>query len=211
MAKNYGVGRSSVREALRLLETQGLIVMRPGLGGGPIVGRPSPIDFGKTMTLFLQITGTPFSHVLEALPAVEGMCAALAAQRCAADGPETFEQHVPSSTLEPPSRQMNDGEWIEKSAGFHGALWGLVDNDVVTLMAGAVAFIFADRARYDEHREWTLKERRRVHREHLEIAEAVRAGDAEAARQLNEAHFMKINQDVRKMYPNLANEVVDWH
>jgi GntR family transcriptional repressor for pyruvate dehydrogenase complex len=86
-----------------------------------------------------------------------------------------------------------------------------VDNDVVKLMSGAVAFIFGDRARYDEHREWTLKERRRVHREHLKIAEAVRSGDSTAARQLNEEHFKRINQDVKTMYPSLANEAIDWH
>ena len=35
MAKQYAVGRASVREALRLLEAQGAVVVRPGKGGGP--------------------------------------------------------------------------------------------------------------------------------------------------------------------------------
>jgi GntR family transcriptional repressor for pyruvate dehydrogenase complex len=35
MVRSFGVGRATIREALRLLEVQGLIAMRPGPGGGP--------------------------------------------------------------------------------------------------------------------------------------------------------------------------------
>src|SRR5262245_26288531 len=39
MLVQYRVSRSSLREALRLLETQGLIAIRPGPGAGTVVGR----------------------------------------------------------------------------------------------------------------------------------------------------------------------------
>ena len=55
MVKQYGVGRTSVREALRLLETQGLVIMRQGTGGGPVVGAPDGSYFGPTLTMYLQI------------------------------------------------------------------------------------------------------------------------------------------------------------
>ncbi len=38
MLSQYGVSRASLREALRMLEVQGLLNLRPGPGGGPIVG-----------------------------------------------------------------------------------------------------------------------------------------------------------------------------
>lgn len=37
LAKQFGVGRQSVREALRLLELSGFIMVQKGYGGGPIV------------------------------------------------------------------------------------------------------------------------------------------------------------------------------
>jgi DNA-binding FadR family transcriptional regulator len=210
MADQYGVGRSSIREALRMLEAQGLIVIRPGLGGGPIVGESSAHDFGKTMTLFLQIQGTQFSHVLKAVGALEGLCSALAAQRCASEGPQAFESIIPDSTLEPPTTS-DDPQWMDASGSFHTALRELAGNDVIKLATGAVGFIFSDRAKFDQHQKWTMKERKRVHSEHLEIAAAIKSGDAELARRLTEAHFERIQQAIRRQYPHLANEIIDWH
>jgi DNA-binding FadR family transcriptional regulator len=37
LLERYQVGRTSLREALRVLEMQGLIVIRPGPGGGPML------------------------------------------------------------------------------------------------------------------------------------------------------------------------------
>src|SRR5687768_6499818 len=42
MVRQYRVSRASLREALRLLEVQGLISLRPGRGGGPAVGAADP-------------------------------------------------------------------------------------------------------------------------------------------------------------------------
>jgi DNA-binding FadR family transcriptional regulator len=211
MAESYGVGRSSIREALRLLENQGLIVIKPGLGGGPIVGKPSADDFGKTMTLFLQILGTPFSQILEAIAPMEGMCAAIAASKCADAGPELFDKYLPERDLAIHAGRLSDEAWIDLSGRFHIGLWDLVGNDVIRLVIGAVGFVFTDRAKFDEHKRWTTKERNQVQAEHIEIAEAVRSGDVNRARDLNEEHYRGIVQAVKKMYPHLANEVIDWH
>jgi DNA-binding FadR family transcriptional regulator len=210
MAAQYGVGRTSVREALRLLETQGLIVIRPGVGGGPIVGEPSADDFGRTMSMFLQFQGTPYSHVLDGVIALEGMCAGVAAERCASAGPDLFDRHMPAEALEPPRRGLSDVAWIDQSTRFHYAIYELMGNDALTLMVKAVGFIFADRAKFDEHKGWAAKDRRRIHAEHTEIGEAVRAGDIDRARSLTESHFRKINASIRRSYPRLASEAIDW-
>ena len=37
MLEHYGVGRGTLREALRFLELQGVLTLKPGPGGGPVI------------------------------------------------------------------------------------------------------------------------------------------------------------------------------
>jgi DNA-binding FadR family transcriptional regulator len=66
MAESMGVGRTTVREALRLLETRGVLTIRSGPGGGPVVRRPRPRELAEALTLILQFEGATFEHVIEA-------------------------------------------------------------------------------------------------------------------------------------------------
>src|SRR5262245_53560806 len=52
MLTQYGVSRESLREALRLLEVQGLIAIRRGPGGGPTVGSVDPANLGRISSLY---------------------------------------------------------------------------------------------------------------------------------------------------------------
>lgn len=61
-----GCSKPVVREALRILEAEGLVEVRRGLGGGPRVRRPSVVDAAKTVGLHLQIGDVPVLDVWEA-------------------------------------------------------------------------------------------------------------------------------------------------
>ena len=66
MLDQYGVSREILREGLRLLEVQGLITIRRGPGGGPIVGRVDPANFGRVSTLFYHLAGGTYEELFEA-------------------------------------------------------------------------------------------------------------------------------------------------
>ncbi|MCU1485110.1 MAG: putative GntR-family transcriptional regulator [Actinomycetia bacterium] len=55
LAVELGCSKPVVREALRILETEGLVEVRRGVGGGARVRHPSIYDAAKTMGVYLQI------------------------------------------------------------------------------------------------------------------------------------------------------------
>src|SRR6202034_1454610 len=75
-----GVGRTTLREALRLLETRGVLTIRPGPGGGPIVRHPKPADLSESLTLILRFRHASLGEVRDARRALEPMIANLAAE-----------------------------------------------------------------------------------------------------------------------------------
>ena len=75
-----GVARGSLREALRLLEAYGVITIKPGPGGGPVVRNPDPETFAGSTTMLMQYMRIPFGEVLTARIAFEPPVAAAAAE-----------------------------------------------------------------------------------------------------------------------------------
>jgi DNA-binding FadR family transcriptional regulator len=59
LTESLSCSKPVVREALRILETEGLVEVRRGVGGGARVRQPSISDAAKTMGVYLQIGDVP--------------------------------------------------------------------------------------------------------------------------------------------------------
>ncbi len=81
LASEYGVSPPSVREALRVLETEGLVTVRRGNRGGAIVRRSSTEDAARTIAMVLQANNVVLTDVRDALAAIEPICCSMAAER----------------------------------------------------------------------------------------------------------------------------------
>jgi GntR family transcriptional regulator, transcriptional repressor for pyruvate dehydrogenase complex len=75
-----GLSRGSVREALRVLETQGLVSTKAGRNGGRVVLKPTGEFLQSSVQSFIRGRRVPFSTLLETAQALEPMLASLAAQ-----------------------------------------------------------------------------------------------------------------------------------
>jgi GntR family transcriptional regulator, transcriptional repressor for pyruvate dehydrogenase complex len=71
LRKRFGVALATVNEALRLLETRGLIEARPGPGGGVFVSRPAVRVAFSHIVLGFKTGSTTYEECLEVRDALE--------------------------------------------------------------------------------------------------------------------------------------------
>ncbi|MEE2033189.1 FadR/GntR family transcriptional regulator [Rhodococcus chondri] len=207
MAKRFGVGRASVREGLRLLEAQGLVTVRQGLGGGPIVSEPSGSEFGDTLSMYLQAKGIRFREVAEAALEMEGMAAAMLAERVAA-GEEIDLDALAGKKID---LEMSNEEVTENAVSFHTMLRNMAGNYVLMLTGSALAHIYTDRMIGAHPEEWDADEREGFEEPHQAIHDAIAAGDPDRARRLAREHMREVIDRVSSQNPRMLDERVDWH
>jgi GntR family transcriptional repressor for pyruvate dehydrogenase complex len=130
MLERFGVSRASLREALRILETQGLITIKPGPGGGPSISQVDSRDFARMSTLFFQVLRVRFREVVEARLIIEPVMAGLAAARHFPELEGELQEIVRRG-----NEANNDADWIRASDAFHGAVLGMSGNALLNLIA----------------------------------------------------------------------------
>lgn len=202
MLEEYGVGRGSLREALRILEVHGLIVLKPGPKGGPIVTGVSPAAFGRMATLYFQAQQMTFRELVEARLVMEPVMARLAAER--RDSPKSAElRRVAEGT------QVDDeSKYLASSSDFHQLVASMSGNGMLNLFSGALSEIFRARV---SGLVFPKPRRTQVRDVHAEIARAIEDGEAEAAERLMREHMEQYANYVKRRHPALMNEVVSWH
>ena len=97
MLKEFQVGRATLREALRLLEAEGLIVVRAGSNGGAVVGSPSLDRLGRLLSILFAVSGTTIGEVVVARRLFEPDLSALAAANANDDEIAALEDNVARS------------------------------------------------------------------------------------------------------------------
>jgi GntR family transcriptional regulator, transcriptional repressor for pyruvate dehydrogenase complex len=129
-----GVSRATLREALRMLETEGLISTKTGPKGGISVRRPGTANLTRSLDLLLQLESTPFSHLLEARRMLEPLCANFAAERIT-----TGEIEQLRASLELMRQSVDDLElYLKYQLQFHLAIFAAAHNDVLRLYTTSI-------------------------------------------------------------------------
>ena len=199
MLADYGVGRGSLREALRILEIHGIIRVKAGLGGGPIVLGATTKDLGRMATIFFQASNVSFREVIDARLVLEPMLARLAAAHCE---PLQVKELVAAQTS-----TESDQAYLQTSAGFHRKIAAMSSNRILSLFSHAIEDIFHERV---IGMLFPSEKRNEVVCAHDAIAAAVAAGDPDAAEQLMRDHMIEYVRYVEERYPALMDESVTW-
>ena len=170
-----GLSRAPVREALRVLEAEGLIVTRPGRSGGSVVTLPARDSIARSVEQFVRAHGVRLESLLDCRLAVEPMLAKLAAENRTLDElaelDRLHEAFIASVTNVDTYRCVN--------LDWHLAVARASRNEPMTALMEAIATPILDAAR-DKH-VTTPEIRREAVKAHGSIMRAIRTQDARAA------------------------------
>ncbi|WP_245545844.1 FadR/GntR family transcriptional regulator [Nocardia higoensis] len=204
MLEKYGVSRESLREGLRLLEVQGMITIRRGPGGGPIVGSVDAAHLGRVSALFYNMDGATYEELLESWVWAEGELAERAARYP--------DAKLRAARMEPFLHEHDDtpeglGTYLERHAGFHGSVAGLASNRVLALSLQTYGQIVA-------HHVAVLADPRQLRDvlvdDHRHIAKAIALGRPRQARELMTAHLRGVVEYCRERLTVPLDSPIEW-
>lgn len=172
-----GLSRGSVREALRMLEAQGLVSTRAGRYGGTTVSQPTDDHLANHISLYAKGRGMPLHSLVDVRLALEPMVAFLAAQRRTESDLATLRA---ISTRLDNSAGSDVGVFLEENANWHDALAAASHNPLLGTLATSVGVLMFEASQLANFA--TAEVRQRVCRAHHRILEAIESGDADLAR-----------------------------
>lgn len=201
MVERYGVARGSLREALRFLELQGVLRLKSGPGGGPVVEAPNGQHLAGTLALLLQFGGAPFRSIIETRLAIEPGIAALAATRASDQDLQALRRCLDSM-----AECVGDATvFQEQNRVFH---------DLVAFASGNLVFGFLLPALHwisdGSGISYTEAERRRTVRALRPILAAIEAHDPEAASQSMRRFFEASLAYLDRTYPGVMAKPIGW-
>ncbi len=165
LCEDYQVSRSTVREAIRLLEAQRLVITTRGTTGGSFVAHPHPdriaTELGTSLDLLVAHRTLSVEQILEARELLEVPAAALAARR--RDGAALADL-----------RECID-EGRSANERFHRVLLAASGNPLVEVMTRPLFGVLDERV---ERQQAPASFWKRVDREHRGICDLVEAKDA---------------------------------
>jgi DNA-binding FadR family transcriptional regulator len=206
LVERFGVSRPSLREALRILEAEGLVTVVRGVRGGVVVHEPDERMTGRTAALVLQARNVTLADVFEARsllePMVTKVIASMRGRRAAiAELRDLIGQE--EAAIEDPER------FGVANAAFHERLVSLTGNQTLSIVAEMLNEIVTRAVTAVSQTDdvvGSISIRRRGIRSQERLLELLAAGDGTGAEEHWRAHMQVVG---RVMLGQEASTVVD--
>jgi GntR family transcriptional regulator, transcriptional repressor for pyruvate dehydrogenase complex len=203
MLETYETGRGTLREALRLLEFQGVITLKPGPGGGPILLNPDPSHLASMLQLLLQLNHATYRSIVEVRTAMEPMTSQLAAERISDESLTELRLTV---------EQMRDflddrDSFLDSNKRFHdviawssgNVLFSYIVDSLLDILDGTIIGID-----YPRHRRVAIL------KAHEEIYTALERRDPQASLERMREHIEAYATHAQRKFPEVLDQIITW-
>lgn len=202
LCERFGVSRSTIREALRMLSSQRLVTTSRGVGGGSSVAAIRHDDVTEmlrdSIVLLGHTQGATVAELLEARELLEVPAARLAAARRSEEQLERLRASLPRSLKSVDIRQI-----FEVNRSFHDILLESAGNRLLRVVTEPLFSVMQTRFLRDRA---GLDFWERVMREHATILEAVEAGDPERAGREMAHHLVHLRATYESIDSHMRTE-----
>jgi DNA-binding FadR family transcriptional regulator len=193
LVREFGVSYPSVREALRILETEGLVTVRRGSIGGAEVHRPDQSSAAYHLGLVLQGARVTLGDLAAGLLQLEPLCAGEVARRA-----DRMTAVVPAliANVDASADAVSDGVAFTRVAReFHDLVVAFTPNDTVRYVVRSLvalwstqeqqwAAVVAKRGEYP-----STSQARSAVRTHRRLVDEIAAGHADEAQRIARTHL----------------------
>lgn len=199
LLQRFDVSRPTLREGIRILESQGVLEQRPGPGGGLVIRRPSLDMLARSFSIYLRFNDVPFSAVLMARELVEPALAAEAARRGTEEDFREMEESI--ERMKVPGEDQ--AAFVVENRVFHSIVARASGNKVLETFWETISLLA-----HGEHHgvRYTFGNRKHVIAAHQQILNACRERDARAAALAMAQHVGELEHLVRDHYQHLLDQ-----
>ncbi|HEX4326118.1 MAG TPA: FCD domain-containing protein [Burkholderiales bacterium] len=186
-----GLSRGSVREALRILQTEGLVMTRPGRLGGSVARRPGDDAMARYVGMFVQGRGISLLSLLQTREAIGPKLAALAARN---------RNDEDLDALLDATRRVEDAfadvpVYLAENVNWHRTVAVASHNELLKSFVVAISDLVYKASAIENFANDDV--RNLVIKAHRRIADAIAAQDAEAAERRMARHLTAITQQMQ--------------
>jgi DNA-binding FadR family transcriptional regulator len=201
LVAQFALSRPTLREALRILESENLLTVTRGSRGGPRINLPDPRHAARHFGLVLQSRGTTLGDIFNARLLIEPSCVQLVATKSRRNAVAVLREIV-----EAERRTLDDNAaHSRESARVHRALIDLTGNPPLILLMAMLTHIYESHVSTaaiaaDVQKTHPASKQRGL-QAHEKLIELIDSGDADGAEAFWRKYLETVDKFIRESFP----------
>lgn len=207
LMEHYGCSKSTIREALKALEVEGLVRMLSGPNGGPEI-QPASIDIvTQQLRQYLHFQKLDFAHVYELRKSLEVSLARNVIGTLTEDHFRRLEENIAICEA---ANSARDRALVRRAeTQFHDILCEASDNVILVFMCRFLNSMLRDLVSYrsESMREHEIFGEANID-SHRQLLVALRAGDGDAAERIMREHMCCAESYMRRLDASFRSDLL---